>query len=92
MRAIIACGLCILCSACGIYQSNWDCPPGQGIGCKPVTEVLDMIVEQEGEDLFIADPCARQQMRKQPAIQRSDQKLYLLKERSGGAAVIVEGT
>ena len=46
----------ILLTGCGIYKSNFDCPAGEGIGCKPVGEVLEMIVESEdGEDLFIKD-------------------------------------
>ncbi len=48
--------LCFACASCGVYQSKWDCPPGEGVRCKPVSEVLGMIVENEGEqDLFIKD-------------------------------------
>ena len=37
-------------SACGIYNSDFDCPAGRGIGCAPAGEVLDRIIEEdEGE-------------------------------------------
>ena len=46
----------LLLPSCGVYQSNFDCPPGKGIGCAPVGEVLELIVEkEEGEDLFVKD-------------------------------------
>ena len=34
-------------TSCGIYQNHFDCPPGKGIGCAPVADVLDLIVERE---------------------------------------------
>lgn len=46
--------LCL--TGCGIYTSEFQCRPGKGVGCAPVGEVLDMIVEsEEGEDQFIKD-------------------------------------
>ena len=31
------------CSMMGVYEGGFDCPPGQGVGCKPISEVNDMI-------------------------------------------------
>jgi hypothetical protein len=46
--------LCLCLSSCGIYNSEFECAPGKGVGCASVGEVMDMIVEQEeGEDLFL---------------------------------------
>jgi hypothetical protein len=83
-----------------MYNSKFDCPPGKGIGCKPVNEVLNMIVEtDEGEDLFVTDPeeavllktQAKKKKRKQPpAFREERKKLYLLKERGGDPVLIQE--
>lgn len=55
MKYITVLGL-ILLSSCGIYNDHFDCPPGKGIGCASVNEVLDLIVEKrEGEDVFVKD-------------------------------------
>ena len=46
----------IFLTSCSIYSTSFDCPPGKGIGCASVSEVLDLIVErEEGEDLFVPD-------------------------------------
>lgn len=46
----------IFLASCGVYNSRFDCPPGRGIGCASVNEVLELIVEtKEGEDLFVED-------------------------------------
>jgi len=84
-----------------MYNSHFDCPPGKGIGCQPVNEVLNLIVEkEEGEDLFVTDRGAalllkeeeKKKKRKKPkVIEAQQKKLYLLKERSGDP-VIVEAT
>ncbi len=42
-------------SSCSTYQSQYDCPPGVGVGCKSVSEIEEMIQErEEGPDLFIS--------------------------------------
>jgi hypothetical protein len=81
-----------------MYNSTFDCPSGQGIGCKPVNEVLNLIVEKEdGEDLFVADPGAalllknqeKKMRRKKPPVTLEERKkLFLLKERSGDPVLI----
>jgi hypothetical protein len=39
-----------------MYKSEFDCPAGVGIGCKSVSEVIDLIVEREENiDLFVKD-------------------------------------
>jgi hypothetical protein len=43
-------------SSCGVYNNSFDCPAGRGVGCKSVSEVIDMIVEvEDGEDIFVED-------------------------------------
>ena len=52
MKKLITLIPLFLCS-CSIYNRDFDCPPGKGIGCKSVTEIEEMIVEtEEGPDLF----------------------------------------
>lgn len=79
--------VCLILTSCGVYNTKFDCPPGRGIGCAPVNEVLDMIVErEEGEDLFITDLgtalLLRQQELETVHPQRK-KKLRLVKEDSG---------
>ena len=99
MKPLLIISLCILCAGCGIYQSSFDCPPGKGIGCKPVNEVLGLIVEkEEGEDLFAKDAGAalllkeqegkKRQKKKELSAQEKKKKLFLLKERSGDAVMV----
>lgn len=98
MKTILFCLISIAFASCSMYNSRFDCPPGKGIGCQPVNEVLNLIVEkEEGEDLFVSDSGAalllRNQERKnrckQPqTLQQESKKLYLLKERSGDPVLI----
>ncbi len=56
MKKISTLLLLVSLTSCGVYRNGFDCPPGKGIGCAPVGEVLDLIVEkEEGEDLFVKD-------------------------------------
>jgi len=79
-----------LLSSCGIYNNSFDCPPGKGIGCAPVNEVLDLIVEKkEGEDVFVQDKGTALLLRLQEEdklIQTSTQtrrKYYLVQDETG---------
>lgn len=81
--------LLVLLSSCNIYNSSFDCPPGEGIGCAPVGEVLDLIVEREsGEDLFVEDKGTALLIRqteegtRQP-MRTSRKKLILIRDESG---------
>ncbi len=77
-----------------MYRSHFDCPPGQGIGCQPVSEVLNLIIErEEGEDLFAADAQTAHLLKKKKQGRNHEEKktLYLLKEHSGDP-VLVEGS
>ncbi len=68
MQIAFRIALLSLFSSCGIYNSNFDCPPGQGVGCASVGEVLDMIVEREGgEDLFLKN-------RRRPLLSEKEKK------------------
>ncbi len=78
--------VCLSLTSCGVYNTHFDCPPGKGIGCAPVNEVLDMIVEREdGEDFFIADLGTALLLREQEQEFTSQhrKKLRLVKEDSG---------
>ncbi len=45
--------LLLLCG-CQVYNSHFDCPPGCGVPCTPVTTLEKMVVEtEEGPDLFL---------------------------------------
>ena len=78
-------------TSCGVYSTHWDCPPGRGVGCTPVNEVLNMIVEREqGEDLFVTDPGTALLLRQQEELvsrvtmrQKKLAKLRLVQEDSG---------
>jgi len=92
MRTILVPYIALCCASCGAYNTSFDCPPGKGIGCAPVHEVLDMIVEREhGEDLFIEDLgeaiVLRQAEAKNEKVlahsKKKTSRLYLKKENSG---------
>lgn len=79
-------------TSCGVYNTSFDTPPGKGIGCAPVNDVLDMIVERDrGEDLFVADLGAALLLRQKEQIylpvkrceNTKKSKLYLVKDRNG---------
>lgn len=56
MRTALILCLLVALSSCDIYDTQFECPPGKGVKCASVGEVLDMIVERdEGEDLFTKD-------------------------------------
>ena len=44
-------------TSCTTYKHSYDCPPGEGVACKSVSEIEGMITEtKEGPDIFaIAD-------------------------------------
>ena len=99
MRLFIFGALCAALASCSMYNSQFDCPPGKGIGCRPVNEVLDLIVEkEEGEDLFAANPGEalllknkekkKRRKKQTPVAAEEKKKLYLLKERSGDPVLI----
>ncbi len=75
-------------SACGIYNSDFDCPAGRGIGCAPAGEVLDRIIEEdEGEDRFIKDRgealLVKQEEKKEEPSRKKKKKLHLVKTETG---------
>ena len=77
-------------SSCGIYKNSFDCPAGKGIGCAPVNEVLDLIIEKkEGEDVFVNNKGTAlllSQQEEDKIIQTSTKarkKYYLVKDESG---------
>lgn len=83
---ILICFIGFSLASCGVYRTHFDCPAGKGIGCAPVTEVLDMIVEREnGEDLFITDlgTALLLKQEEQKKISQCGKKLRLVKDNSG---------
>lgn len=73
-----------LCTSCQIYRSHFDCPPGQGVPCTPVSTLEKMIMETpEGNpDIFLGfvpeiaetdiktDACAQQENQKGGCLKR----------------------
>jgi hypothetical protein len=80
--------LCL--SSCGIYNSNFECAPGKGVGCASVGEVMDMIVEREnGEDLFLK---RRGKVLLSEEKQKSKEKrLAMVRSESGELVLVPEG-
>ena len=77
-------------TSCGVYKSNFDCRPGKGIGCAPVGEVLDLIVEKdEGEDLFVKDKGTALLLRRDQeeklikSTNKTGKKYYLIQDAKG---------
>ncbi len=83
--------LLILLSSCNIYDTYFECPPGEGVGCASVGEVMDMIVEtEEGEDEFIRYR-TRFLGRSQENTSGPDEKrLCLIRSEEGELVVVVE--
>ena len=82
--------LLILLTSCGVYKSSFDCPPGEGVGCASVNDVLDLIVEkQEGEDVFVKDKGTALLLRHQEEEDiihtptQARKKYYLIKDEDG---------
>lgn len=45
--------LCAILSSCQVYNSHFECPPGEGIPCTSLTNIEGMIIEtSEGPDIF----------------------------------------
>lgn len=92
MRILALCIVSFACASCGIYKSEWDCPPGEGVRCKSVSEVMDLIVEKdEGQDLFFKEKSQAEASRAKPKAKTADEEektLYLMKKTSGGAVMV----
>ncbi len=90
MKKLSILSLLVTLTSCGVYKSDFDCRPGKGIGCAPVGEVLDLIVEkEEGEDLFVKDKGTAlllKQDQKEKLIKTSNKtgkKYYLVQDSKG---------
>lgn len=82
--------LCLV--SCGIYNSSFQCPPGEGVGCASVGEVMDMIVEKEhGEDLFLKNkgkPLLSERQQKNGG--NKEEKLVMVQSESGEVILVPE--
>ena len=77
----------IFLSSCGIYNSHFDCPPGEGVGCASVGEVMDMIVEkEEGEDLFVKN---RGEVLLLQTKQRSKEERLMIVQSDSGELILI---
>lgn len=90
MRTFTFLGLALFLSSCGIYNNSFDCPPGKGVGCASVNEVLNLIVEKkDGEDVFVKDKGTALLLRQQEEEKmihtstQAQKKYYLVKDESG---------
>lgn len=41
-RLLITASLCLT-GCMGVYEGGFECPPGEGVGCKSISEVNDMV-------------------------------------------------
>jgi len=58
MKYLLACITLILTSSCSNYRSYFDCPSYPGAGCKSVSQIEEMIVENEiASDYFPTRKC-----------------------------------
>ncbi len=92
MRILALCIISLACAACGVYKSEWDCPPGEGVRCKSVSDVMDLIVEkEEGQDMFFKEKSQADALRAKPKAKTAaeeEKTLYLMKKTSGGAVMV----
>ena len=95
MRKHLLIILATLLASCGVYNNSFECQPGKGIGCAPVGEVLDLIVEkEEGEDVFVLDKgtalVLREQEKEKLSKSHSGAKktFYLIKDEEGNLKLI----
>lgn len=49
LLTIAALGLLITTPGCGIYNSQFDCKPGKGLGCTSAWEVSERIIENSND-------------------------------------------
>jgi len=94
--------VCLIFTSCGVYNTSFDCPPGKGIGCASVGEVLDLIIEREGgEDLFVYDKGSALLLKQREKLKQSGKnssclfgnktkKLILAQDESGDLILIEE--
>jgi len=62
---IITLGLAFCLSGCmGVYEGGFECPPGEGVGCKSISEVNEMVNQGLGSKVS------------EPREQESRSKLY----------------
>src|SRR5690242_11653217 len=95
MRSFLRSMFLLTLASCGIYRNNFDCPAGKGIGCAPVGEVLDLIVEkEEGEDVFVKDKGTALLLRREQddkltkASTQSGKKYYLVQDDTGNWKIV----
>ncbi len=83
-------------TSCNIYNSEFECRPGKGVGCAPVGEVLDLIVEKEkGEDIFAKDKGTALLLKEQEEkdlrfLASKKKKAYLVQDPSGTILLVEE--
>ena len=45
-----ALGVLVTTSSCGIYNSQFECRPGKGLGCTSAWDVSEMIIESSNDE------------------------------------------
>ena len=81
----------LMLTSCNIYESKFQCPPGEGVRCTPVAQVLDMIIESEnGPDAFEKNRdralILREQVRRSPSPKKAHspyKHLTLIRDEEG---------
>lgn len=84
-------------SSCGIYNNNFDCPAGKGVGCKSLNQVVDMIVEkEEGEYIFVENQATAALLREREkgkgakTTNKSKKRYFLVKNENGELVLATE--
>lgn len=82
----------LILASCNVYRTEFECPPGEGVGCSSVTEVMDMIVENDlEEDLFLkyrGRPLLSS--RRQKDTSRGEKKLFIARSNEGKLVLVPE--
>ncbi|MBX9744366.1 MAG: hypothetical protein K2X08_04050 [Chlamydiales bacterium] len=90
--AVLSLMVSLALASCNVYQTEFECPPGEGVGCSSVTEVMEMIVESDqGEDLFLkyrGSPLLS--ARRQKDKNFGEKKLFIARSEEGKLVLVPE--
>ncbi|MBP6951904.1 MAG: hypothetical protein KBD36_03145 [Alphaproteobacteria bacterium] len=78
-RLLMTAALALALSGCmGVYDGGFECPPGEGVGCKSISEVNQMVNEGElpkKENGSDSKPC--EQCSSNPQFQKDIEELHI---------------
>lgn len=77
MKKFILIGISLSLSGCmGVYEGGFECPPGEGVGCKSISEVNSMVDQGLGSHNPFSE-----------SAQKTEDKEPVCKKGSGSCAV-----